>query len=136
MENLFTTSQFRPWHKLVGVNRYLTDGLVAIFSFLAINHQIFRVPICNFYNLAQKARAEFPEFDVSQQELFREMENALQLGVRISADLQHYEVPQYRAFLNIGRLRRRTSQLFLKKAAQIADFFSQQANLQQSVLSL
>ena len=127
---LFVNSRFKPWNKLVGINDDLADGIVAILSLLAIKHQIFRVPIFRFYELTKKAAEEFPEINISQQELFREMENALQLGVRISADFQHFEVPQRLALQNIGRLRRRVGRLFFERANQLADFFSQQENLQ------
>lgn len=129
MTILFKDSQFRPWNKLVGVSGDLADGLVAILSLLAIHYRIFRVPICLFYNLVQKAREEFPEINVSRQELFREVENALQLGVRISPDFHHFEVPQHIAYKNIGRLKKRVSPFFLERAGQIAAFFATLGNL-------
>lgn len=117
-------SRFKPWNKLVGINGDLADALVAIFSFLSIYQQMPRVRICRFYELTNEINKKFPEFPCQQAELQREIENALQLGIRISADFQSFETPQHIALENIRRLRQRVGEYFLEQIKPIAAYIS------------
>lgn len=118
-------ASLRPWNKLVGINGDLADILLSVLSLASTRHGIAKVKIIRFYELAIKLHVDFPFIPASFKVLCDAMENTLQIGVRISSDFQHFEVPLNVALRNIGRLRNRVGEPFLKELAPVAEKFTQ-----------
>jgi hypothetical protein len=120
-------ASLRPWNKLVGLNGDLADVLLGILSLASARHGIARVRIAHFYQVAQNLNADFPFIPSSLKSLCGAMEGALQIGVVISSDFQHFVVSQNAALKNIGRLRNRMGESFLRELTPIASRFAQLA---------
>jgi|GEM_PF-4170090 hypothetical protein len=117
-------ASLRPWNKLVGSNGDLADVLLGILSLASARHGIARIRITHFYQAAQNLNADFPFIPSSLKSLCGAMEEALQIGVVISSDFQHFVVSQNVALKNIGRLRSRMGESFLHELAPIAERFA------------
>ncbi len=120
-------ANLRPWKKLVGLNGDLADVLLGILSLISVRHGIAKVKITRFYELATKLNKNFSFMPTSHKTLCGGMENALQIGVRISSDFLYFEVPLNVALKNIGRLRGMVGGSFLTELAPIAGRFAQLA---------
>ena len=118
-------ASLRPWNKLVGLSGDLTDVLLGILSLASTRHGIAKVKITRFYELAIKLHADFSFIPASFKLLCGAMENALQIGVRIASDFQHFEVPLNIALRNIERLRKRVGSPFVDELLPIAEKFVQ-----------
>jgi len=114
--------KLRPWSKLVGVNGDLADVIVGVLSWAGISHSITVISLANFYSLFIQLSKEFPDLiqdlhSVTRQDegdnflystrLCDALEATFQLGVRISGDGQHLEMPPQICRQNLKRLRKR-----------------------------
>lgn len=105
---------FHHWKKLVGENGDLADVIVGVLSLLSTYHKIERIEICKFFR-------EILKFHYPDRNLYWAIESSLQIGVRVSSDLEYFEVPLSTAQNNLERLRKRVGPSFVEKLKPVAD---------------
>ena len=131
--------ELRPWDKLVGISGDLADVIVGVLSWVSVSHGVSIIRISDFYTLFIRLSGELPDsiqelnavthkgamgsFTFSTR-LCDSLENALQLGIRMSGDGQHLEIFTPVCRNNLERLRKRVGEAFVNNLRPISDRFA------------